>query len=233
MRIKIYSDGADLKSMIEGAQNPLIQGLTTNPTLMKQAGIRNYRDFARSVLAEIKTKPISFEVFSDNFSEMKRQALEIASWASNVYVKIPVMNGEGLPTTELVADLSHQNVKLNVTAVFTLPQVFEVTQALKGGAPSIVSVFAGRIADAGRDPAPLMEAALDICRAAKSPIELLWASSREVFNIVQADKIGVDIITVTPDLIRKLPSVGKDLHAFSLETVRMFNRDAEASGFTL
>lgn len=233
LRTKIFSDGADLTGMLEMAANPIVQGLTTNPTLMKKAGITDYPAFSKEVLLHIKTKPISFEVFADEFGEMKKQAFEIASWGENVYVKIPVTNCEGQSTSELVRELSHQGVKLNVTALLTLNQVWEVCSALKDGAPSIVSVFAGRIADTGRDPVPLMQAALEICKATDANIELLWASSRELYNIIQCDLIGCPIITATNDLIKKLAMLDKDLTQLSLETVRMFKNDADAAGFKL
>jgi len=233
LRIKIFADGADKAGMLEMARKPHIAGLTTNPTLMRKAGISDYRAFAKEVLAAIKDKPISFEVFADDMPEMKRQAREIATWGDNVYVKIPVTNTKREPTTELVRELAGAGVKLNVTAICTLDQVRDVAQALKGGAPSVVSVFAGRIADTGRDPIPLMKEALSICRAAGKSIELLWASPRELLNIIQAAEIGCDIITVTPDLLKKLELVGKDLGDFSLETVQMFFKDAQACGFKL
>lgn len=233
MNIKIFSDGADLASMLEMAKNPLITGLTTNPSLMKKAGISDYRAFSKEVLTHIKDKPISFEVFADEPKEMRRQAMEIAGWGENVYVKIPITNTEGVSTTPLIKELAQQKVKMNVTAILTLSQVIETCQALKGGAPSIVSVFAGRIADTGRDPIPLMQAALEICRTTDSQIELLWASSREVLNVVQADTIGCHIITVTKDIIQKLPMLGKDLSLLSLDTVRTFKKDADSAGFTL
>jgi transaldolase len=232
-RIKIFADGASLPSMLESARDPRISGFTTNPTLMNKAGIKDYRTFAKEVLAAIKDKPISFEVFADETSEMKRQAREIATWGDNVYVKIPVTNTKREPTTELVRELAAAGVKLNVTAICTLEQVREVSQALKGGAPSVISVFAGRIADTGRDPIPLMKEALAVCRAAGKSSELLWASPRELLNIIQAAELGCDIITVTPDLLKKLELVGKDLADFSLETVQMFFRDAQAAGFKL
>ena len=232
-RIKLYSDGADRASMLEMAKNPAIQGLTTNPTLMKKAGIKDYRSFCKDILSQITEKPISFEVFADEFGEMKRQALEIATWGKNVYVKIPITNSEGMSTIELVKELSHKNVKLNVTAVFTLEQVWSTCQALKGGAPSIVSVFAGRIADTARDPVPLMQASLAMCRQADRNIELLWASTRESYNIVQADQAGCDIITVPFDILKKMSMFNKDLTQLSLETVRMFKTDAESAGFSL
>lgn len=233
LSVKIYSDGADHKSMLEMAKNPKIQGLTTNPTLMKKAGITDYKTFCLQVLKDIKDKPISFEVFTDDIAEMKTQALEINKWAPNVYVKIPITNSEGVSTIPLIRDLSHQGIKLNVTAILTLEQVLETVGALKGGAPSIVSIFAGRIADTGRDPKPIMAAAREICRNADKKIELLWASCREAYNIVEADQVGCDIITVPPDMIKKTAMFGKDLAQLSLETVRMFRTDAVEAGFKL
>lgn len=232
-KIKIFSDGADRASMLEMAANPMIQGLTTNPTLMKKAGISDYRTFCKDILKEIKNKPISFEVFADDFAEMERQAMEIASWANNLYVKIPVTNSEGVSAAPLIQKLAKNGVQLNVTALLTLSQVHEVASSLRNGPPSIVSVFAGRIADTGRDPVPLMSAAVEICRANGKQIELLWASSREVLNIVQAEQSGCDIITCTADLIKKLQMFNKDLSLLSLDTVRMFKNDAESAGFEL
>ena len=231
--IKIFADGASVTSMLEAARDPRISGFTTNPTLMRKAGVADYRAFAREVLAGIRDKPISFEVFADDVAGMRRQAREIAAWGDNVYVKVPVTNTRGAATTDLVRELAAGGVKLNVTALCTLDQVREVARALAGGAPSVISVFAGRIADTGRDPIPLMREALSICRAAHRGIELLWASPREVLNIVQAAEIGCDIITVTSDLLAKLPLIGKPLDAFSLETVQMFHRDADAAGYEL
>jgi len=232
-RIKIFADGAALAPMLELAKNPRIAGFTTNPTLMRKAGVADYRAFAREVLAVIRDRPISFEVFADELPEMKRQAREIATWGENVYVKVPITNTRREPATALVRELAGAGVKLNVTALCTLDQVRDTAQALKGGAPSVISVFAGRVADTGRDPVPLMKEALGICRAADARIELLWASPRELLNIVQAAEIGCDIITVTPDLLAKLPLVGKDLAEYSLETVQMFYRDAQAAGYKL
>lgn len=232
-KIKVYSDGADKASMLEMAANPLIKGLTTNPTLMKKAGITDYRAFCKDILNHIKEKPLSFEVFSDEFSEMKRQALEIASWGNNVYVKIPITNSEGQSSIPLIKELTKSNVKLNVTAILTWDQIIDTVMALKSGAPSIVSVFAGRIADTGRDPIPMMTAAGQLCRAVDANIELLWASSREALNIVQADQSGCHIITATPDLIKKMSMYNKDLSQLSLETVRMFKTDADSAGFKL
>jgi transaldolase len=232
-RIKIFGDGASLPSMLELAKDPRIAGFTTNPTLMRKAGVSDYRAFARDVLAAIKDKPISFEVFADELPEMKRQALEIATWGDNVYVKIPITNTRRDSAAGLVRELAAAGVKVNVTAICTLEQVRAVAEALRGGAPSVVSVFAGRIADTGRDPVPLMKEALGICRAADARIELLWASPRELLNLVQAAEVGCDIITVTSDLLKKLELVGKDLADFSLETVQMFHRDAQAAGYEL
>ncbi|HVV17128.1 MAG TPA: transaldolase [Polyangia bacterium] len=232
-RIKIFADGASLPSMLESARDPRIAGFTTNPTLMRKAGVTDYRAFAKEVLAAIRDKPISFEVFADDIPEMRRQAREIATWGANVYVKIPVTNTKRESTESLVQELAAGGVKLNVTAICTLEQVRTVARALAGGAPSVVSVFAGRIADTGRDPIPLMKEALQVCRAAASRAELLWASPRELLNIVQAAEMGCDIITVTPDLLKKLELVGKDLAEFSLETVQMFYKDAHAAGFVL
>ena len=236
--IKIFADGASLASMREAARDPRIAGFTTNPTLMRKAAVADYRTFAREVLAEIRDKPISFEVFADDTEGMRRQAREIAAWGENVYVKVPVTNTHGAPSTDLIRELAAAGVKLNVTAICALDQVREVAAALAGGAPSVISVFAGRIADTGRDPIPLMREALTICRGADRAsgargIELLWASPREVLNIAQAAEIGCDIITVTPDLLVKLALFGKELAAFSLETVQMFHRDAEAAGYKL
>jgi transaldolase len=232
-KLKIFADGAALAPMLELARNPRISGFTTNPTLMRKAGIADYRAFARDVLRAIREKPISFEVFADEWREMDRQAREIATWGENVYVKIPVTNTKRESASPLIRELSAGGVKLNVTAICTLDQVRETCGALRGGAPSVVSVFAGRIADTGRDPVPLMREGLSICRAADARIELLWASPRELLNIVQAAEIGCDIITVTNDLLAKLPTLGKDLAQFSLETVQMFHGDAQAAGFKL
>jgi transaldolase len=232
LRIKLFADGADRKGILEMYGNPLVSGFTTNPTLMRKAGVTDYRAFARSVLAEIRDRPISFEVFADEFSEMERQAREIASWGDNVYVKIPVTNTKREPAYELIKRLAEAGVQLNVTALMTLEQVSAVGQALKNGAPSVVSVFAGRIADTGVDPMPVMAEALTILAPAKKA-ELLWASPREVLNVYQADQVGCHIITATNDLIKKLSLAGKDLSDYSLETVKMFYDDATAAGFSL
>lgn len=232
LTVKIFADGADLPTMLELASQPGICGFTTNPTLMRKAGVRDYRRFAAEVLAAIPDRPISFEVFSDELVEMERQAREIAGWADNVHVKIPITNTRGQSALPLVERLSHDGVKVNVTAVLTLAQVAASAGRLRGGAPSCVSVFAGRIADTGRDPVPVMAAALELLHTAPSA-ELIWASPREVLNVFQADRIGCHIITVTGDLLAKLSLAGRDLEEYSLETVRMFHRDAAAAGFSL
>lgn len=225
LHIKLFADGADLTTMAQLAQNPLIQGFTTNPTLMRKANVHDYRSFARHVLSLVGDRPVSFEVFSDDFSEMERQAEEIAAWGDNVYVKIPVMNTQGHFSGPLIRFLSANGVKLNVTAVMTTDQVTEITDCFAEETSNVVSVFAGRIADTGRDPVPLMAQAVQILRA-RPKAELLWASPRELLNIVQADAIGCHIITATSDILAKLPLLGKDLRAFSLETVQMFRADA-------
>jgi transaldolase len=230
--VKIFADGANLDGILELAGQPEIAGFTTNPTLMRQSGISDYEGFARKLLERITDRPISFEVFADEHDEMLRQAQLIASWGSNVYVKIPVTDTRGATTVAVVRELSDSGVHLNVTALMTTPQVEAVTSAVAGGPGAIISVFAGRVADTGRDPIPLMRAALEIM-APYPEIELLWASPREILNVRQADDIGVHIITVTHDLLRKLTLFGKDLDAFSLETVRMFHDDAAAAGFFL
>jgi transaldolase len=232
LRIKIFADGADLPSMVRLAALEHIKGLTTNPTLMRQAGITDYKAFASDVLAAIPDKPISFEVFADEPVEMLRQARLIASWGENVYVKMPVTTTDGTSTEPMVRQLSMDGVKLNVTALMTPQQVADVAAALEPGVPAIISVFAGRVADTGRDPVPLMIECVDLL-ADLDAIELIWASPRELLNIFQADAIGCDIITVTPDLLKKLELVGKDLDEFSLETVQMFYRDATMAGFQL
>ena len=229
---KIWADGADLDGIRELRTNPLISGFTTNPTLMRKAGVTDYVGFAQRVLEEITDKPISFEVFSDEPDEIEAQAREISSWAGNVYVKVPVTNTRGESTQEIVRKLTTSGVNVNVTGILTLPQVETVTRALDGGAPSIVSVFAGRVADTGVDPVPHMTKALEITNTVPTA-ELLWASPRELLNIVQADAIGCDIITATSDVLAKLPLLGKDLAEYSLDTVTLFYRDAQESGFTL
>jgi transaldolase len=230
LRIKIFADGADLAGIREMQANPLIKGFTTNPTLMRKAGVRDYKTFALAMLKIVPEKPISFEVFADDFDGMERQAVEIASWGANVNVKIPVTNTKGDSSGPLVAELSRRGIVVNVTAVFTLDQVAEMVEALDAATPAILSVFAGRVADSGRDPVPHMQSALRIAKA-RPKAEVLWASPRELLNIYQADAAGCHIITATNDLLRKLAHVGKDLAAFSRETVKMFHDDARAAGY--
>jgi len=218
--------------MLNLYRNPLIKGFTTNPTLMRKAGISDYAAFAQDIVASIPDRPISLEVFADEFGEMERQARLIASWGPNVYAKIPVTNTRREPALDLIHRLSHEGVQLNVTALLTLDQVRDVSSALAGGAPSCVSVFAGRVADTGRDPVPLMAAAVEMV-SIHPGMELIWASPRELLNIFQADSIGCHIITATPDVLNKLSLVGKDLHEYSLDTVKMFYSDAQKSGFTI
>lgn len=232
LSVKIFADGADRAGMLEMYQHDYIKGFTTNPTLMRKAGIADYEGFARQICADIPDRPLSFEVFSDDFAEMESQARRIATWGKNVYVKIPVTNTKGESACPLVKRLARSGVKLNVTALFTLEHVREVCRALAGQAPSIVSVFAGRIADTGRDPIPLMTEAKAICQQFDQ-CELLWASPRELLNIFQSDDVGCDIITVSNDLLKKLDCVNKDLDEFSLETVKMFRQDAVKAGFSL
>ena len=232
LNVKLFADGADKAGMLEMYANPLISGFTTNPTLMKVAGVSDYKSFAKDILSHIKDKPISFEVFSDEFDVMERQALEIASWADNIYVKIPITNTKTESSVDLIAALSDQNVKINVTAMMTVAQVQSVLPALVNGPGSYVSVFAGRIADAGLDPLPVMSEVVDILKD-YSNIELIWASPRELYNVVQANDIGCHIITATNNILKKLPTIGKDLDQFSLETVKMFYDDASEAGYTL
>ena len=232
-KIKIYADGADKAAMLTLSKNPVVQGFTTNPSLMKKSGVKDYQAFCLEILKQITAQPISFEVFADDFKEMHRQALLIKEWGNNVYVKIPITNSKGESSLELIKTLSHQGVKLNVTALFTWDQVKRTVEALSGGAPSIVSVFAGRIADTGRDPMPLMEKSAQLCRKTDPKIELLWASSREFFNLVQAEMAGCHIITCTTDIINKLSMLNKDLQKLSLETVQAFKTDSELAGFKL
>lgn len=233
LAVKIFADGADRAGMLALHANPLIAGLTTNPTLMKKAGITDYERFAREILSVIVSKPVSLEVFSDDPDEIRRQALSIASWGSNVYVKIPVTNTRGESLAPLVRDLAHEGVKLNVTALLTLAQVKEISTALCESVPAVVSVFAGRIADCGYDPEPIMRASL--CLLEDKPLaELLWASVREVLNIFQADQCGCHVVTVPHDILNKaLKMAGSDLAAVSLDTVRMFANDARAAGYSL
>jgi transaldolase len=230
--VRIFADGADLDGILKLAADPRISGFTTNPTLMWKAGLTDYQDFAERLLERVTEHPISFEVFADDADEMLRQAKLIASWGENVYVKIPVTTTDGESMAPLVRALSESGVKVNVTALFTTAQVELITAAVKDGAASYISVFAGRVADAGVDPMPIMAQAVKIMLDAPRS-ELIWASPREVLNVVQADQVGCHIITMTHDLLAKLDSLGKNLEQFSLETVRMFHNDALTAGFTL
>jgi transaldolase len=232
LKVKLFADGADLAGMKEMAANPMIKGFTTNPTLMKKAGVTDYKAFAGEVLKAIPDRPVSFEVFADEFVEMEAQAFEIASWGQNVNVKIPVTNTKGKFAGPLIERLSKAGVKVNVTALLTLEQVKAVTECLDPKTPAIISVFAGRIADTGRDPVPVMQKSVQVMRA-KPKAELIWASPRELLNVFQADQVGCHIITATNDILKKLSLVGKDLDKYSLETVEMFHKDASAAGFKI
>jgi len=232
LSVRVFADGADIASIRKLADDPLIAGFTTNPTLMRKAGVGDYEQFAHEVLGCVTDRPISFEVFSDDFGEMGRQARKVASWADNVYVKIPITNTEGMSSLDLARRLTNEGVKVNVTALMTNEQVDAAAEALEGGSPAFVSVFAGRIADSGLEPEPIMVRALEALRPLPD-VQLIWASPREVLNIVQADRIGCHIIAVTHDLLAKVGLFGCDLTEFSLETVRMFHRDAAAAGYAL
>jgi transaldolase len=231
-KIKLFADGANAGEMLEAYKHGIVSGFTTNPTLMRKAGVDNYELFAKAAIKSIPNLPISFEVFSDDLVNMEREARIIASWGKNVYVKIPVTNTKGESTIPLIKKLSTEKIKLNVTALLTVKQVAEVTAALSPKTPAIISVFAGRIADTGISPIPIMKDALKIVKP-KSNIELLWASTRELLNIFQAETIGCHIITVTPDILKKIPGIGKDLTQLSLETVQMFYNDAKAAGYKI
>lgn len=231
-KIKLFADGADKKGMLEMYQNPWVKGFTTNPTLMRKAGITDYKAFAFDILKTITDRSISFEVFADEFDEMEEQAHQIASWGDNVMVKIPVTNTRGESSAALIKRLSADGIPLNVTAILTLDQVKEVADSLAAKTPSIVSVFAGRIADTGVDPIPFMQESLTILKDLPQA-ELLWASPRELLNVVQADQIGCHIITATNDILNKLSLIGKDLTEYSLDTVKMFYRDAQAAGYEI
>jgi transaldolase len=232
LKVKIFGDGADLGGILELSRLPYIQGFTTNPTLMRKAGVVDYEEFAAEVLKHIKDLPISFEVFADDEETMEAQAKHISSWAKNVYVKIPVTNTKREPMYRLIRRLSHEGIQVNATAMMTLEQVREVGKALQGGAPANVSVFAGRVADTGRDPVPMMKQTLEILAECPNT-ELIWASPRELLNIFQADEIGCHIIAVTNDILAKLKLVGKDLADYSLDTVQMFHNDAAKAGYSL
>ena len=230
--MKIFADGADLASILALASDPRIDGFTTNPTLMRRAGVEDYCGFARDVLAAVGSRPVSFEVFADDLDEMLRQGLLIGSWGPNVYVKIPVTNTLGEPTSRVIKELSSEGVHVNVTAMMTLEQVEQVLGVAADGPEHVISVFAGRIADTCRDPLPVMRAAVELLRP-HPQLELLWASPREVLNVAQAESAGVHIITLTDDLLAKLGNRGRDLEEFSLDTVKMFRRDAVAAGYRL
>lgn len=232
LTVKLFADGADRAGMLEMYRKPFVKGFTTNPTLMRKAGITDYRAFAEDILQAIPDRPISFEVFSDDFAEMEEQAREIATWGQNVYVKIPVTNTRREPAYELVQRLSHAGVKVNVTAIMTLEQVRSIGDSLRGGAPSNVSVFAGRIADTGVDPVPVMAEAVRLLKDVPTA-ELIWASPRELLNVFQADAVGCHIITATNDILKKLDLIGKDLADYSLDTVKMFYNDATQAGYRL
>jgi len=232
LKVQIFADGADKAGMLEMYNKSFIKGLTTNPTLMKKAGIKDYEAFAKDILLEVKDKSISFEVFSDDLDEMEKQALKIATWGENVYVKIPITNTKGIPTYSLIKKLSDKGVKVNVTAIMTLEQVRDVVLSLNQNVPSYVSVFAGRIADTGVDPVPLMSAAV-LITSMNSKAEVIWASPRELLNIFQADEIGCQIITVTNDILKKLDLVDYNLSSYSLDTVKMFYNDALAAGYNI
>lgn len=231
-RIKLYADGADLNGMIEEYKKGIASGFTTNPTLMKKAGVKSYEEFAKAALKAIPDLPISFEVFSDDLPGMEREARKIGSWGKNVYIKIPVTNTKGESTALLVKKLSHEGLKLNVTAILTLDQVKTVAKALSPDTPSIVSVFAGRIADTGVDPMPMMKKSVNVLKS-NPKAELLWASTRELLNLIQAESCGCHIITITNDILKKVPQVGKDLNQLSLETVQMFYSDAQSAGYKI
>jgi transaldolase len=232
LKVKIFADGANKKNMLEMYSKNFVKGLTTNPSLMKKEGVKDYKSFCIDILKLIKDKPISFEVFSDDFYEMERQALEIASWASNVYVKIPITNTKKETCYRTIKKLSKNNVKLNITAIMTLGQVKEIVSVLQPNVPSYVSIFAGRIADTGTDPVPMMAEAVKILKSLPAS-ELIWASPRELLNIFQADSIGCQIITVTNDILKKLSLIDYDLNQYSLDAVKMFYNDAVDAGFKL
>lgn len=232
LKVAVYADGADVDGMIEMAQKGFVKGFTTNPTLMKKAGVKSYINFVGNVISEIPDMPISFEVFADDFEVMKKEALVLSGYGKNVFVKIPITNSKGESSVPLIASLSQKGVNLNVTAIFTVEQVKAVLDVLAEGTENIISIFAGRIADTGVDPETIMREVVELCKG-KPGVMSLWASCREVFNIVQADRCGVDIITVTNDLLAKLGNIGKPLEQFSLETVQMFERDGRSLGFSV
>lgn len=231
LKVQVFADGADKAQMLELYANPVVRGFTTNPTLMRQAKVSDYEGFAKDILQHIPDRPISFEVFSDEFDEMERQALKIASWGPNAFAKIPVMNTKGTSSAPLIERLVQKGVQLNITAIYTAPQVDTVVKALAGTKHSYVSVFAGRIADTGRDPLPVMKHTVAACQA--PGLEVIWASCREVYNVIQADEIGCHVITAPTDVIKKLRGLGRDLDEVSLDTVKIFYNDGAAAGFKL
>jgi transaldolase len=233
LKIKIFSDGADLQEMIEMSEKPLIKGLTTNPTLMRKAGVPNYKTFAKQALKQIRVKPISFEVFSDDLEEMKKQALEIASWGDNVFVKIPITNTKGESTVPVITFLTSREVKVNITAIMTLNQVKKIVPAINPSVPNFISIFAGRIADTGVDPQEIVTDTVKILSDFNQKSEIIWASPRELLNIYQADAIGCHVITATKEILQKSELVGKNLESYSLETVKMFRKDALESDFKI
>lgn len=232
MNVKVYADGADIEKMKRVYAEGIVKGFTTNPSLMKKAGVKDYNEFAKEVVKAIPDLSVSFEVFADDFDTMKKEALKIASYGENVYVKIPITNTKGESSVPLIKELSAEGINLNVTAIFTMKQVTETVEAFSEGTKNIVSVFAGRIADTGVDPVPLMKEAKSVC-ATKEGAELLWASSREAYNIIQAEEVGADIITCTPEIIAKMKMFGMDLNELSLDTVKMFNTDIKELGYTI
>lgn len=232
IKIKIFQDGADKNQILEASRDPLISGFTTNPSLMKKSGVKDYESFAKEVISKVTDKPISFEVFSDEINEMEREARVIASWGGKTYIKIPIMNSKGKSTCGLIKKLSDENFSLNITAIFTLEQVTEISKNINSDSKTILSIFAGRIADTGIDPIPLMTEAKEMIANNKNA-ELLWASPREVLNIFQAEECGCDIITATNDIIKKLDLFQKDLNEFSRETVEMFYKDAIEAGYKI
>lgn len=232
-KIKIFLDTSVKEQMLAALKNPYVKGFTTNPSLMKKAGVSDYVAFCKNILGHITSHPISFEIFSDDPKEIVKQAKIIRAWAKNVYVKIPVINSSGESLCPVIKELSAEGTQINVTAIFTVDQVAKTCEALKGGAPSVVSVFAGRVADTGRDPCPLIEESAKLCRAAGPQVELLWASTREFYNIVQAEKLGCAIITVPPDVLTKFTGLNKDPQLLSLETVQTFIKDSQSAGFSL
>lgn len=232
LKIRVFADGAKIEDMLKAYKEGWVSGFTTNPTLMKQAGVSDYEAFAREVLSQIKDMPISFEVFSDDFESMEREANKIAGWGNNVNVKIPVTNTEGLSSIPLIKKLSSEGISLNITAIMPIEQVQAVADALNPGIENIISIFAGRIADTGRDPVPIMKRAVEICKT-KPNARVLWASPRELLNVFQAEEAGCHIITVLPEVLKKLPLVGKDLREYSLDTVKMFYNDAKSAGYRI